>query len=113
MSSALVFGSLCVLSCAGDDAVFLRVRLRTDYQPIREFLSLSVTVEDAQQELAARIDGRYVVPGQELHTFLGLAPNEARAVTITLLKHDQSELAFDDRGGRAQKRFGSHDGCDA
>ena len=83
---------LLVTSCAGEASVDLTVKLRTDYQPLREFLSAEVIVDSEPQDLIAQVDGQYVRPGQELAFFEGLAPSDKRGVTVRLKRLGGSEL---------------------
>ena len=70
--------------CATEPGVDLSVALVTDYQPVRDFLSVSVTVGGNSATKNARLDAGYVVPGERLHTFEDLAPKARREVTLTL-----------------------------
>ena len=75
-----------VVSCNGPEEVSLRVVLRTDYQPLREFASVQVIVDAAPATRLAEIDGGYIRPGEPIATFEQLAPNENRRVTVRLLR---------------------------
>ena len=82
------------LACTADASSFyLEVRLRTDYQPIREFLSAEVMVESESQTDRARIDGSYVAPPAEIARFERLPGVEMRKVTVRLLRANDSALA--------------------
>ena len=85
-------GAFLLSSCAGQATVDLTVKLRTDYQPLREFLSAEVIVDADPQDLIAEVDGQYVRPGVELARFEGLAPNEKRAIKVTLKRLGGKEL---------------------
>ena len=92
VSSLFSVGALLLSSCAGQATVDLTVKLRTDYQPLREFLSAEVIVDSEPQDLIAQVDGQYVRPGQELAFFEALAPSDKRAVTVTLKRLGGAEL---------------------
>ena len=79
--------------CGSDAApVDLTVKLRTDFQPLREFLSIEVVVDASPQDKLAVVDGQYVRPGQELARFDDLLPSDKRAVTVTLKRLGGAEL---------------------
>ena len=80
----VTFCTLLVFACAGDEHVSLTVKLRTDFQPLREFMSVEVLVDSEPQDLIVKVDGQYVRPGETLALFEGLSPNERRSVTVTL-----------------------------
>ena len=90
---------LCALCCAGNsacddaEAVYLVVKLRTDYQPVREFSSVKVTVDAQPHDRLANIDGAYVRPGEPLARFDGLSPVDKRAIHVSLARLGGNELA--------------------
>ena len=94
-ANLLVLGAtLSVLgSCAGRDTVSLRIFLRTDYQPLREFISAELVVDAQPESRLARIDGGYIRPGEPLADFASLAPADRRAVTVRLLRLGGNLLA--------------------
>ena len=87
-----------VAACQGRQGVALTVNLRTDFQPLREFIGVRIVVSDAvvsdnqSQERSAKVDGAYIDPGVPLAEFEGLSANDARVVTVALLKADRSTL---------------------
>ena len=92
-----------VWGCHANPDAYLEVHMRTDYQPLSEFLSVRVGTESAGTTRRAQIGGRYVTPGEELAHFEGLMPSDERTVTVELLRADQSVLAstrvlFEHRG---------------
>ena len=88
----LSVGIFLLTGCGGEASVDLTVKLRTDYQPLREFLSAEVIVDSEPQNLIAQVDGQYVRPGQELAFFEGLAPSDKRGVTVRLKRLGGAEL---------------------
>ena len=73
-------------ACTGDEGVDLTVKIRTDYQPIRDFIAIRVEVEDEQsQEDAARVDSTYLDPSRELAFFSKIQPSAERKVKVSLL----------------------------
>ena len=84
--TASAFFCLLVMSCGGDEHVSLKVFLRTDYQPLREFLSAEITVDSHPESRLARIDGGYIRPGEPVADFSNLSLSDNRAVTIRLLR---------------------------
>ena len=71
-------------SCAGQEGVDLTIRLRTDFQPLREFLFVEVIVDAQSEQKVADVNAQYVRPGQPVATFLALPPARKRPVAIKL-----------------------------
>ena len=93
MRRLLALSALCGLfSCTDAATVSLSVSLRTDYQPLRDFLSAEVIVGNHAQTARALIDGRYIVPGQPIADFVGLEPSDKLEVAITLLNAQQENI---------------------
>ena len=80
-------------SCSCETTVSLKVFLRTDYQPVREFSSVKVTVAGDDRDHIAVIADRYVLPGRELALFTGLTPNDNLPITVSLRRLGGNELA--------------------
>ena len=83
---------IAVTGCTSDASISLTVKLRTDYQPLREFSAVKVTVDAEPRDLLAVVDGGYIRPGQSLATFSGLAPDDTRAVKVSLNRLGGNEL---------------------
>ena len=80
-------------ACNGPEPVSLTVLIRTDYQPVREFLEAEVIVDEALMESTrADVLGTYVRPGQPLAVFERLDPSGRRNVTARLRLADGSTL---------------------
>ena len=88
----IVLASLILGACASDPTFSLEVFLRTDFQPLREFASVDVSIDSERETLLANIDGLYVRPGESLVKFDNLASSEARAVTVVLKRLGDAEL---------------------
>ena len=82
-----------VIACGGQTQVDLEVKLRTDYQPLREFISVEVVVDATPEERLATIDAPYVRPGQSLATFKDLTPADSRKVEVVLRRLGGGELS--------------------
>ena len=84
---------LCSLvACQSADTVSLTIFLRTDYQPIRDFINVEVLVDRITESSRADISAEYVNPGKELATFSKLATSERRSVVISLIDAQQTIL---------------------
>ena len=77
-------------ACSSEPTFFLTVNLRTDYQPIREFISVKIEVDGQIEEKRADLDGQYVQDGEELATFEKLARSKMRQVDVDLVRFDDA-----------------------
>ena len=76
------------LACT-DDSISLTIRLRTDYQPLRDFIGVDIIVDEGSPTTrTAKIDGQYVEPGVELATFESLNAAEERSINLELTRTD-------------------------
>ena len=72
------------VGCQGPERYSLGVSLRTDYQPIRDFVGVTVKVGALSGTARARIDAAYLKPGESIHTFENLEPASERRVEVIL-----------------------------
>ena len=88
----VVVGLAFLVGCTSEPTVSLEVRLRTDFQPYRDFLSATVTIGKNAQERRAVIDGAYIDPSEPLATFENLPLSESREIVVALLDAQQQSL---------------------
>ena len=105
--SLVVAATLTLSGCGREQAVSLEVKLRTDYQPIREFVSAEIIVDADSRQRIANVDGQYVLPGESLATFNELTPTSRRGITVKSHSFGRRHANFVHRSDRTYKGPGT------